>query len=285
MRDLVWGEHRLELGSKTQIMGIINLTLDSFSGDGMYSQSTKDIDGRVLRKAEKMVREGADIIDVGGESTRPGARSVSAGQEIKRVIPAIEKLVKRIKVPISIDTCKAEVAKAALDAGASMVNSINGVKRGLKLSKLVSRYKVPIIIMHIKGTPRTMQKNPRYKSVILDIISDLKEQIGIARNAGIEEDKIIVDPGIGFGKTTFHNLSILKNLRRFKSLGKPIAIGTSRKSFIGSILSVGVGQRLMGTAASVSLAIANGAHIIRVHDVQAMAQVARVTDAIVKTGV
>lgn len=284
MKDLVWGQHRLRLGSKTQIMGIINLTLDSFSGDGMCSQSKSNIGRRVIRKAEKMVREGADIIDVGGESTRPGARPVSVKEEINRVIPAIQNLVKRIKVPISVDTYKAEVAKAALDAGASMVNSINGVKRGLKLSKLVSRYKVPIIIMHIKGAPRTMQRNPRYKSVILDIISDLKEQIAIARDAGIEEDKIIVDPGIGFGKTVFHNLLILKKLRKFKSLGRPIAIGTSRKSFIGSILSVDVAQRIMGTAASVSLAIANGAHILRVHDVKEMAQVARISDAIVRAG-
>lgn len=282
MKDLVWGQHRLKLGSKTQIMGIINLTLDSFSGDGMYSNSKNSVNGRVTRKAEKMVREGADIIDVGGESTRPGARPISVGEEIRRVIPAIQKLVKRIKVPISVDTYKVEVAKAALDAGASMVNSINGVKRGLKLAKLVSRYKVPIIMMHIKGTPHTMQKNPRYKSVISDIISDLKKQIAIARDAGIEEDKIIIDPGIGFGKTAVHNLLILKKLRKFKSLGRPIVIGASRKSFIGSILSVGVGQRVMGTAASISLAIANGAHIIRVHDVKEMAQVARISDAIVR---
>lgn len=276
MKDLIWGEYCLRLSLKTQIMGIINLTPDSFSGDGICNVD------RAVRVAERMVGEGADIIDLGGESTRPGAKFVPAREEIKRVVPVISKLAKRINIPISIDTYKAEVAKAALDAGASMVNSIRGVKKNLKLAKLVSRYKVPLIIMHIKGTPRTMQKSPRYKSLISEIISNLRGQIGIAGNAGIEKDRIIIDPGIGFGKTTFHNLSILKNLKKFKTLGRPIAIGVSRKSFIGNILSLEVNQRLMGTAAAVSLAIANGAAIVRVHDVKEITQVARMTDAIIR---
>lgn len=261
-------------------MGIINLTPDSFSGDGMYNLKSLD---RVIRVAERMVEDGADIIDVGGESTRPDSKPVSVQEEIKRVIPTIARLANHIKIPISIDTYKTEVAKAALDAGASMVNSIKGIKRNIRLAKLISLYKVPIIIMHIKGTPRTMQKNPYYKSVISEIITDLRDQIAFARDVGIKKNKIIIDPGIGFGKTTLHNILILKNLRRFRILGNPIAIGTSRKSFIGNILSVGVEQRVMGTAATVSLAIANGAHIVRVHDVKEMAQVARMTDAIVKS--
>ena len=276
MKDLIWGEHCLGLSLKTQIMGIINLTPDSFSGDGIG-----DVDA-AIRRAERMVREGAGIIDLGGESTRPGAKFVPAREEIKRVVPVISKLVKRINVPISIDTYKAEVARAALDAGASIVNSIKGVKKNLKLAKLVSRYRVPLIIMHIKGTPRTMQKSLRYKSLIGEIISNLRHQISIARNAGIEKDRIIIDPGIGFGKTTEHNLSILKNLKKFRSLGRPIAIGVSRKSFIGNVLSLEANQRVMGTAAAVSLAIANGVGIIRVHDVKEMVQVARMTDAIIR---
>ncbi len=280
MRDLVWKEYCLKLSSRTQIMGIINLTPDSFSGDGMYNLKSLD---RVIRVAERMVEDGADIIDVGGESTRPDSKPVSVQEEIKRVIPTIARLANHIKIPISIDTYKTEVAKAALDAGASMVNSIKGIKRNIRLAKLISLYKVPIIIMHIKGTPRTMQKNPYYKSVISEIITDLRDQIAFARDVGIKKNKIIIDPGIGFGKTTLHNILILKNLRRFRILGNPIAIGTSRKSFIGNILSVGVEQRVMGTAATVSLAIANGAHIVRVHDVKEMAQVARMTDAIVKS--
>ena len=279
MRDLVWKEYCLKLSSRTQIMGIINLTPDSFSGDGMYNLKSLD---RVIRVAERMVEDGADIIDVGGESTRPDSKPVSVQEEIKRVIPTIARLANHIKIPISIDTYKTEVAKAALDAGASMVNSIKGIKRNIRLAKLISLYKVPIIIMHIKGTPRTMQKNPYYKSVISEIITDLRDQIAFARDVGIKKNKIIIDPGIGFGKTTLHNILILKNLRRFRILGNPIAIGTSRKSFIGNILSVGVEQRVMGTAATVSLAIANGAHIVRVHDVKEMVQVARMTDAIVR---
>jgi dihydropteroate synthase len=267
----------LGLSKRTFIMGILNLTPDSFSGDGIY----KDED-LAMRKAETMVRDGADIIDVGGESTRPGSKVVSAKEEIFRVIPVIKKIARRIKVPISIDTSKSEVADAALDAGAAMVNDIRGLRGDARLAKLIARHKVPVVVMHIKGTPRTMQTNPKYKSLIPEIISSLRRSIQIGLDAGIKMEKIIIDPGIGFGKTTEHNLEILRRLSEFRSLGRPILIGTSRKSFIGNILGLPVEKRLLGSAATVALAIFNGASFIRVHDVKEMTQVARTVDAIVK---
>ncbi len=289
------GRFSLSLGKRTHIMGVINLTPDSFSGDGLYKirdprrtslrgrqRSKKKIVDEAIRVAEQMVRDGADIIDVGGESTRPGAKPVAAREEMERVLPVLKELTRRDKIPISIDTSKCEVARRALDLGASIVNDISGLRADPALAKLVARYDVGVVIMHIKGRPRTMQRNPAYRSLISEIIASLRESIEIARRCGIDDEKIIVDPGIGFGKTTEHNLEILRRLSEFKSLGRPIMVGTSRKSLIGNVLGSPLDQRGWGTAATIALAIANGAHIVRVHDVKEMAQVARMTDAILK---
>ncbi|MDD5519131.1 MAG: dihydropteroate synthase, partial [Candidatus Omnitrophica bacterium] len=217
------GRHRLYLGARSHIMGIVNVTPDSFSGDGLSDKC------RAVEYAEKLVKDGADILDVGGESSRPGAKPVSLKTELSRTIPIIKTLVRKIKVPVSIDTCKAEVAHQALDNGASLVNDISGLKN-IKIAKIASRYKAGVVIMHMRGNPRSMQKNPQYVSLIDEIIAYLAEAIARGVAAGIAKEKIIIDPGIGFGKTLEHNLEILKRLREFKVFGLPILSGTSRKA-------------------------------------------------------
>ncbi len=271
------GKFRLRLGRRTYVMGVLNLTPDSFSGDGIY----KDLD-RATERAQQMADQGADIIDVGGESTRPGAKPVSVGEEMTRVLPVVKRLAKVLKIPISIDTSRSELARACLDLGASIINDIRGLRADQGLAKLAARYDAGVIIVHIKGRPRTMQKSPTYKSLISEIIASLRGSIRIARRYGVGDGRIIVDPGIGFGKTTDHNLEILQRLREFKFLGRPIMVGTSRKSVIGNILGLPVEERGWGSAATVALAVANGAHIVRVHDVKEMVQVVRMADAIVK---
>jgi len=267
-----------EFGSRTYVMGILNLTPDSFSNDGIYN----DV-GRAVAEAEENVRAGADIIDIGGESTRPGALQVSEEEEIKRVVPVIERLAKKISVPISIDTRKSGVARRALDCGASFINDITGLESDAGMAQLAAQYDAGVVVMHIKGSPQTMQVNPTYSDVTNEIIEKLRQLVRDAEAAGIKRENIIVDPGIGFGKTFEHNLEILENLSRLKVLGRPILVGTSRKSFIGNVLDgADPQQRVFGTAASVAIAIKNGADIIRVHDVRAMRDVARVTDAIVR---
>ncbi len=273
--QISWDSFRLELKKRTCVMGIINRTPDSFSDGGNF------LDLEIAASAAlEMVHSGADIIDIGGESTRPGAFSVSADQEMDRVLPLIERLSKETEAIISIDTNKARVAEAALNCGASLINDITGLRGDPEMAGVVARHGVPVVIMHIKGTPSNMQNEPKYDNLIEEIIAYFNESIRIADSAGIDRDKIIIDPGIGFGKRLEHNLRILKELYRFKILGRPIMIGTSRKSFIGQILGAGVTGRLMGTAASTALAIANGANIIRVHDVKELTEVARVTDSI-----
>lgn len=271
------GRYKLNLSERTQIMGILNVTPDSFSDGGLYLDKDKAVE-----RAIEMEAQGADIIDVGGESTRPGARSVSAREECESVIPVIKVLAKKLKIPVSIDTSKSEVAQKALDCGAVIVNDITGLKKDSKLAGLAKKYSAAIVLMHIKGTPRTMQKNPKYKSLICEITESLRQSIKIAKDTGIGDDKIVIDPGIGFGKAAEDNLKVLKRLREFKSLGYPILVGPSRKSFIGKVLGTDVAERLFGTAASVAVAIQNGANIVRVHDVRQMRQVARLTDAILK---
>jgi dihydropteroate synthase len=260
-------------------MGILNLTPDSFSGDGVH-----DDVGRALENAERLVTEGADIIDVGGESTRPGSAPVELEEEINRVIPVVERLAKNIKTPISIDTRKAEVARRALDSGATMINDITGLDSDINMREIAVRYDAGVVIMHIKGEPMIMQQNPDYDSLMNEIIERLLYLVERAEECGVKEENIIIDPGIGFGKRFEHNLEILNMLSRFKVLGKPILVGPSRKSFIGDILGVEPKERIFGTAASVAIAIRNGADIIRVHDVKQMKQVAMVTDAIVRSG-
>ncbi|MBI4844807.1 MAG: dihydropteroate synthase [Nitrospirae bacterium] len=257
-------------------MGILNVTPDSFSDGGLFFKKEDAVE-----QALKMEEDGADIIDIGGESTRPGSEKVSAKEEIKRVIPVINAVAKKIKIPISIDTYKSDVARAALDAGASIVNDISGLRFDKKMAGLVARHRIPVVVMHIKGTPESMQKSPFYEALIPEIIDYLTESIQIARGAGISDDKIIIDPGIGFGKTAEHNLEIIRRLNEFRGFQKPILIGPSRKSFIGSILGgLPPSERIEGTASAVAIAIFNGADIIRVHDVKEMRRVAAVADAV-----
>ncbi|MCX7913297.1 MAG: dihydropteroate synthase [Thermodesulfovibrionales bacterium] len=268
----------LDFTKKTYIMGVVNVTPDSFSDGGLYFQKEA-----AIKHALKLIDDGADIIDIGGESTRPGSLPVTLDEEIRRTIPVVEELAKRTKIPISIDTYKAEVAKAALDAGASIVNDISALRFDSEMVQVVAKYKAPIILMHIKGTPQNMQVNPFYKDLIPEILDYLKESISLCKEAEIEEDKIIIDPGIGFGKTVEHNLEILANLKEFLSLNKPIAVGVSRKSFIGKILDdAPPSQRLEGTASAVAIAVFNGANIVRVHDVLEMSRVVKIAEAIRK---
>lgn len=270
---------KLELGRHTLIMGILNMTPDSFSDGGLFS----DVETAV-EHAERMVSEGAHIIDVGGESSRPGADPVSTEVEMDRVLPVIKKLAKRTEVPISIDTYKSSVARRALDVGACIVNDITALQGDPHMASIAAKADVPVVLMHMRGTPENMQSDPRYDSLISEIISFLETRIQVAIDAGISPERIIIDPGIGFGKTVAHNLEIIRRLGEFKSLEKPILMGTSRKSFIGKVLGTSSDSRLEGTAATVAVSIVNGADIVRVHNVKEMARVARMADAIVQKG-
>jgi dihydropteroate synthase len=262
----------LRLGKRTLIMGVVNPTPDSFSGDGITSVS------EAVNYAQKLADNGADIIDVGGESSRPGAKPVPLKEELKRTIPLIKALAKKISTPISIDTTKPEVARQALDNGAAMINDISGL-RDPRMTKVAAKYKAAVVLMHMSGNPRTMQNGPSYTSLMDEILQYLQKAIDRALDAGIEKEKIIIDPGIGFGKTVRDNLTILNNLKEFKILGRPILIGTSRKSFIGKIINAGPTERIFGTVSSCVLAANNGAHIIRTHDVREVSQALKILDA------
>ncbi|MFA5389417.1 MAG: dihydropteroate synthase [Candidatus Omnitrophota bacterium] len=268
-----------DFGSRTYIMGILNVTPDSFSGDGIYQDADK-----ALERAEKLVEDGADIIDIGGESTRPGAEPVSAEEEIKRTIPVIKELSRRIKIPISIDTAKSEVARRALENGASIVNDITGFGWDEKIIDAVREFRAKVVVMHIKGEPRTMQDDPKYADLISEIKEKLRGAVEKAIAGGIKKKDIIIDPGIGFGKTLEHNLKILDRLFEFRELGLPVLVGPSRKSFIGKITGAGSDKRIFGTAASAAIAIRNGADIVRVHDVKEIKQAVLVADAITRSG-
>jgi len=273
---LSWSNFSLDFTQKTYLMGIVNVTEDSFSDGGLYFDKSA-----AIKRAIQLVEEGADIIDIGGESTRPGSEPVHEEEELRRTIPVIEALVKEISVPISIDTYKSRIANRALEAGASMVNDISGLRFDPKITEVIAHHKVPVVIMHIKGTPKDMQQSPEYTALIPEIMEYLREGIRIAERSGITEDKIIVDPGIGFGKTFEHNLDIIHNLRTFTSLGKPVLIGPSRKAFIGKILGdLPPTDRREGTAAAVAISIFNGANIVRVHDITELVRVPKVADAI-----
>ncbi|MDA8170895.1 MAG: dihydropteroate synthase [Nitrospiraceae bacterium] len=270
------GPHIFDFSKRAYIMGILNVTPDSFSDGGLYLEPEKAVE-----RALRMAGEGADIIDIGGESTRPGAAALSAEVEIGRTLPVIEAIKKGAQIPVSIDTCKAAVASAALDAGADIINDISAMRFDAAMPGLAARSGAPVILMHMKGTPADMQKNPRYDALIPEILDYLRVSIRLAVDAGVEEEKIIIDPGIGFGKTMEHNLEILKNLESFTGLGKPVLVGPSRKAFIGHILGgAPPADRLEGTIAAATIAIMNGANILRVHDVKEVSKAARVADAI-----
>jgi len=264
----------LDFTLATTVMGILNVTPDSFSDGGLYFD--KD---RAVEQALRMVEEGAHIIDVGGMSTRPGSEPVEVEEEIRRTAPVIEAIAHRAGVPVSIDTYRSEVARRALEAGASIVNDISGLRFDADMAAVAAEAGAPVIVMHIKGTPRDMQANPEYEALVPEILDYLRESMRIAESAGIGQ--VIVDPGIGFGKTFDQNLEIINSLEEFVRLGRPVLVGASRKAFIGEILD-GAPQtdRLEGTSAVVTASILKGAHIVRVHDVGHMSRVARTADAI-----
>lgn len=267
------------IGSRTLLMGILNVTPDSFSDGGRYAAP-----GAAVAHAVEMVRQGADIIDVGGESTRPGSEAVPAAEEIARVAPVIRDLAGEVDVPISIDTTKADVAEAALEAGAAIVNDISGATFDPRMPALIAQRQCPAILMHIKGAPKDMQAEPTYGDLLGEVCGFLRDRVRALVEAGVDEKLVMVDPGIGFGKTVEHNLELMRRLRELKSIGRPIVIGTSRKSTIGKVLGdLRPQERTEGTAATVAMSVANGADIVRVHDVREMSRVARMTDAIVRT--
>jgi dihydropteroate synthase len=272
------GGHKLNLGKRAHVMGILNLTPDSFSQDGCYLASGKIDIQQIMDFVEKLVRDGADIIDVGGESSRPGAKPVTVAEELRRTLPIIKEIRRKINIPVSIDTHKPQVAKAALDNGAVLVNDISGL-RDKKMVDVIAKYKAAVVIMHMKGKPSNMQKNICYNSLIEDIILYLNSAVARAEQGGVGKEKIIIDPGIGFGKTVSQNLEILNRLQDFSMLGKPVLVGPSRKSFIGKILDALPNQRTSGTIASCVLAIKNGAKLVRVHDVLEVKQALKIIEA------
>ena len=263
--------------SYTLIQGILNITPDSFSDGGRFIEPEK-----AFLRAIKMIEEGADIIDVGGESTRPGSDPISVDEELGRIIPIIERIKKESDCLISVDTYKSNVASEAINSGASIVNDISGLTYDKKMASLIIERNIPLILMHMKGNPKTMQEKPFYKDVISEICNFFKMQINQLRKLNFSFNKIILDPGIGFGKTLDHNLLILNNLNIIRKLGHPVAIGTSRKSFIGEILGLPTKDRIEGSISSNIVAIINGANIIRVHDVSEMKKAVFVLDRILK---
>ena len=260
---LVWGR-------RTYVMGIINVTPDSFSGDGLGS----DIPA-IVEQALRFQEEGADILDVGAESTRPGSSPIGVEEELARLIPALEAIGRRVDLPISLDTYKSQVARRALDAGASIINDVWGLKADPAIARVAADSGAGLVIMH-------NQETRRYQELLPDIFASLSRSIDIAREAGVAEEQIILDPGIGFGKTPEHNLEVLRRLEEFKALGYPLLVGASRKSTIGLVLDLPAEQRVEGTAATVALSIASGADMVRVHDVKEMVRVCRMSDAILR---
>jgi dihydropteroate synthase len=275
MKHLIFRNQVLELNGVPRIMGILNVTPDSFYDGGRYFDRS-----RAEERAFRLVEEGADLLDIGGESTRPGSDSVTPEEEIRRVVPLIEFLAGRIPIPISIDTYKAEVARVSLQAGAEMINDISGLTFDPDLVSVVAESGVPVVLMHTLGRPQVMQGNPVYRNLIAEIKEFLAGAIQKAERSGIRPENIIVDPGIGFGKTVEHNLEIINRLADFQDLGKPVMVGPSRKSFLGKILDEPVDERLEGTLAAVAITVWNGAEIIRVHDVREARKVVRIVTAI-----
>jgi dihydropteroate synthase len=275
----------LALGWRTLVMGVLNVTPDSFSDGGKHFSLKK-----AVAAALEMQRAGADILDIGAESTRPGSRGVSAAAELSRLLPVLEALHGRLKIPISVDTRKAAVAEIALGAGAEIVNDISGLRLDARLAGVAAKHRAPLILMHSRGTPETMQKLPFAKNVMRNVTTGLRRSIAVARRVGVTKSQIILDPGIGFGKSFAQNYELLAKLPVLARLGYPLLVGTSRKGFIGKTLESKAGkpappeERVWGTAATVTVSILNGAHLVRVHDVAEMVQVCRVADAIANGG-
>ena len=271
----------LVLGERTLIMGILNVTPDSFSDGGHYDQPETAIE-----QALEMEKMGADIIDLGGESTRPGSEVTSASEELNRILPVLEGLRGRLKIPISVDTRRSTIAELALCAGAQLINDVSGLKNDPRIAQVAAKHGVPLILMHMRGAPRTMQRGPFARDVLRDVMSGLRNSAAQARKAGVRKSQIILDPGIGFGKSHSQNYELLQKLPRLAALGYPLLVGTSRKGFLGATLArdgkpAPPEERIWGTVATVTASILGGAHIVRVHDVAEMMQVARVADRVV----
>src|SRR5688572_810245 len=264
----------LDLGSKTLIMGVLNVTPDSFSDGGLYANPEQ-----AVARAWQIAEDGADILDIGGESTRPGSQAVSADEELRRLLPVLEGLTSEYPIPISVDTSKVEVARAALERGASLINDVTGLQKDPRIGEEVARFEAALILMHMRGEPGTMQLLSPSPDILAEIEAWAEESVARAQKSGVSSTKIILDPGIGFGKTVTQNLEIILEAGRLGNLGFPLLFGTSRKSFIGKILNRATGERIWGTAATVAASIIYGAHMVRVHDVAAMRDVARVIDA------
>lgn len=273
------GAHTLPIQERVLVMGVLNVTPDSFSDGGRYGT----IDA-VLARAEAIVAEGADILDIGGESSRPGARSVALEEELARVLPVVAALAGRIHIPISIDTNKAEVARRSLDLGAAIINDISALRSDAEMAGVVARAGAGLILMHMQGTPATMQMQPIYADVVEEVLEFLLDRVETAVAAGIGVERIAVDPGIGFGKTVDQNLALLRGLSAFVELGRPIVIGPSRKGFVGEVLDRSVSSREWGTAAAVAAGVLSGAHVVRVHSVGEMRDVVRMSCAIREAG-
>lgn len=293
--SLTIGSHTFTWGQRTYVMGILNATPDSFSGDGLFASRADmaAMDGKNgLELARRFLDLGVDILDIGGESTRPGAQPVTAAEELQRVLPLIRLIAAEFpQALLSIDTCKAEVAEAALSSGAHLVNDVWGLRLDHALAAVIARHRAPVILMHNRSNPASLEVRERlgkayvgaeYQDLLTDVKRELMESVSLARQGGIPDERILLDPGLGFGKTVAQNLELIRRLDEIRSLGFPVLLGPSRKSFIGYTLDLPPDQRLEGTAATVAVGITRGADIVRVHDVESMLRIARMTDAIVR---
>lgn len=269
--------HLLNLREKTRVVGVLNITPDSFSDGGRFLDPEAATD-----QAMRMAEDGADILELGGESTRPGAVSVPADEELQRILTVLRRLRPRLAIPVAVDTYKSEVARIVLEAGAEIINDIYGVRGEGCLAEVVAEAKAGLVIMHMKGTPQDMQSGPRYDDVVGEVLAFLTDRVAFAERAGVDPEAIVVDPGLGFGKRLHDNLTLLRHLAEFQRLGKPIMVGPSRKSFIGQVLDLPVEQRQHGTAACVAAAVLQGAAFVRVHEVRPCVQVVRMLDAIMR---
>jgi dihydropteroate synthase len=274
----------LLLGERTLVMGVLNVTPDSFSDGGKFLQPE-----RAIEQALAMERAGADLLDIGGESTRPGSEETPASEELNRILPVLEGLRGRLKIPVSVDTRRSTVAELAIRVGAQIINDVSGLRSGPGIAEVATRHRAPLILMHMRGDPRTMQKGPFARDVAKDVMEGLRKSVAIARKAGVAKSQIILDPGIGFGKSYAQNYELLQHLPQLAKLGYPLLVGPSRKGFLGATLArdgklAPPEERIWGTAATVTASILNGAHIVRVHDVAEMVQVARVADCLLDPG-